>query len=28
VVVFTGGNYVEPSPIDDIVSQYILPAVR
>jgi CubicO group peptidase (beta-lactamase class C family) len=28
VVVFTGGNYVEQSPIDDIVTRHILPAVR
>jgi len=28
VVVFTGGNYVENEPVDEIISRYILPAVR
>jgi CubicO group peptidase (beta-lactamase class C family) len=28
VVVFTGGNYVEESPVDEIISHHILPAVR
>jgi CubicO group peptidase (beta-lactamase class C family) len=28
VVVFTGGNYVGASPVDEIVTRYILPAVR
>jgi CubicO group peptidase (beta-lactamase class C family) len=28
VVVFTGGNYVGASPEDEIVTRYILPAVR
>jgi CubicO group peptidase (beta-lactamase class C family) len=27
VVVFTGGNYAEPDPVDEIVTRYILPAV-
>ena len=28
VVVFTGGNYVEEEPVDVIIEQHILPAVR
>jgi hypothetical protein len=28
VVVFTGGNYVEGNPVDEIIERYILPAVR
>jgi CubicO group peptidase (beta-lactamase class C family) len=28
VVVFTGGNYAEPEPVDEIVTRYILPAVH
>ena len=28
VVVFTGGNYVEDEPVDEIITRYILPAVR
>jgi CubicO group peptidase (beta-lactamase class C family) len=28
VVVFTGGNYASPDPVDAIISDYILPAVR
>jgi CubicO group peptidase (beta-lactamase class C family) len=28
VVVFTGGNYVGREPVDDIIAQYILPAVQ
>jgi CubicO group peptidase (beta-lactamase class C family) len=28
VVVFTGGNYVEEEPVDEIISRYIVPAVR
>jgi CubicO group peptidase (beta-lactamase class C family) len=27
VAVFTGGNYVGPEPVDDIVTRYVLPAV-
>jgi CubicO group peptidase (beta-lactamase class C family) len=27
VLVFTGGNYAEPDPVDEIVSRHILPAV-
>jgi CubicO group peptidase (beta-lactamase class C family) len=28
VVVFTGGNYVEQEPVDEIISRHILPALR
>ena len=28
VVVFTGGNYIEGNPVDEIIERYILPAVR
>ena len=28
VVVFTGGNYVEGNPVDEIIERYILPAVK
>ena len=28
VIVFTGGNYVEDEPVDEIIVQHILPAVR
>jgi CubicO group peptidase (beta-lactamase class C family) len=28
VVVFTGGNYVEEEPVDDIITRFILPAVQ
>jgi CubicO group peptidase (beta-lactamase class C family) len=28
VVVFTGGNYVQQEPVDEIISQYVLPSVR
>ncbi len=28
VVVFTGGNYVQLGPIDEILAEYILPAIR
>jgi CubicO group peptidase (beta-lactamase class C family) len=28
VVVFTGGNYVEAEPVDEIIERYILPAVK
>ena len=28
VLVFTGGNYVTPNPVDDMVTDFILPAVR
>jgi CubicO group peptidase (beta-lactamase class C family) len=28
VVVFTGGNYVQDSPVDEIVTRFILPAVQ
>jgi hypothetical protein len=28
VVVFTGGNYVQEDPVEEIVTRYILPAVR
>ena len=27
VVVFTGGNYVDEVPVDEIIERYILPAV-
>jgi CubicO group peptidase (beta-lactamase class C family) len=28
VVVFTGGNYVQQEPVDEIISHYILPSAR
>jgi len=28
VAVFTGGNYVGPTPVDEIINEYILPATR
>jgi CubicO group peptidase (beta-lactamase class C family) len=28
VVVFTGGNYVDPSPVNEIINEYILPAIQ
>ncbi|MCP4542198.1 MAG: serine hydrolase [Chloroflexi bacterium] len=28
VLVFTGGNYVDQEPVDEIITRYILPAVR
>jgi len=28
VVVFTGGNYIEGNPVDEIIERYILPAVQ
>ena len=28
VVVFTRGNYVGPTPVDEILERYILPAAR
>ncbi len=28
VVIFTGGNYAEQEPVDEIITRYILPAVH